>query len=124
LRLRKYKKLLNLNNFLLIFKVYKKKINIKDFEKYTDLFLDTKTIQPRIYEKVNDRWEVSVAISKTGSFDQISFVNGINPLFDYSKIRKEGVPLKTFGGVSSGAKPLIDLHNMIRCIKIYKNLYS
>jgi DNA topoisomerase-2 len=57
-----------------------KKINIKDFEKYTDLFLDTKTIQPRIYEKVNDRWEVSVAISKTGSFDQISFVNGINTI--------------------------------------------
>jgi len=57
-----------------------KKINIKDFEKYTDLFLDTKTIQPRSYEKVNDRWEVSVAISKTGSFDQISFVNGINTI--------------------------------------------
>jgi DNA topoisomerase-2 len=57
-----------------------KKINIKDFEKYSDLFLDTKTIQPRIYEKVNDRWEVVVAISKTGSFDQISFVNGINTI--------------------------------------------
>ena len=57
-----------------------KKINIKDFEKYTDLFLDTKTIQPRIYEKVNDRWEVSVAISKIGSFEQISFVNGINTI--------------------------------------------
>ena len=57
-----------------------KKINIKDFEKYCDLFLDTKTIQPRIYEKVNDRWEVLVAISKTGSFDQISFVNGINTI--------------------------------------------
>ena len=57
-----------------------KKINIKDFEKYADLFLDTKTIQPRIYEKVNDRWEVAVAISKTSSFDQISFVNGINTI--------------------------------------------
>jgi DNA topoisomerase-2 len=57
-----------------------KKINIKDFEKYSDLFLDTKTIQPRIYEKINDRWEVVVAISKTGSFDQISFVNGINTI--------------------------------------------
>ena len=57
-----------------------KKINIKDFEKYTDLFLDTKTIQPRIYEKVNDRWEVVVAISKTGTFEQISFVNGINTI--------------------------------------------
>ena len=30
--------------------------------------------------------------------------------FDYSKIRKAGEPLKTFGGVSSGAGPLIKLH--------------
>jgi DNA topoisomerase-2 len=57
-----------------------KKINVKDFEKYCDLFLDTKTIQPRCYEKVNDRWEVSVAISKTGNYEQISFVNGINTI--------------------------------------------
>jgi len=56
------------------------KINIKDFEKYADLFLDTKTIQPRFYEKVNDRWEVIVAISKSGNFEQISFVNGINTI--------------------------------------------
>ena len=57
-----------------------KKINIKDFEKYCDLFLDTKTLQPRAYEKVNDRWEVVVAISKTGNYEQISFVNGINTI--------------------------------------------
>jgi DNA topoisomerase-2 len=57
-----------------------KKINVKDFEKYCDLFLDTKTIQPRCYEKVNDRWEVSVAVSKTGNYEQISFVNGINTI--------------------------------------------
>ena len=30
--------------------------------------------------------------------------------FDYSSIRKEGVPLKTFGGVSGGPKPLMELH--------------
>jgi DNA topoisomerase-2 len=57
-----------------------KKINVKDFEKYCDLFLYTKTIQPRCYEKVNDRWEVSVAVSKTGNYEQISFVNGINTI--------------------------------------------
>jgi DNA topoisomerase-2 len=57
-----------------------KKINVKDFEKYCDLFLDTKTIQPRCYEKVNDRWEISVAVSKTGNYEQISFVNGINTI--------------------------------------------
>ena len=57
-----------------------KKINIKDFEKYTDLFLETKTIQPRFYEMVNDRWEVAVAINKSGTFEQMSFVNGINTI--------------------------------------------
>ena len=56
------------------------KINIKDFEKYSDLFLDTKTIQPRVYEKVNERWEIVVAISKSGNYEQISFVNGINTI--------------------------------------------
>lgn len=32
------------------------------------------------------------------------------PIFDYTQIRPAGVPLKTFGGVSGGAQPLIDLH--------------
>ena len=34
--------------------------------------------------------------------------------FDYSAIRPEGEPLKTFGGVSSGPRPLIELHDCIR----------
>ena len=34
--------------------------------------------------------------------------------FDYSLIRAEGTPIKTFGGVSSGPKPLIELHKQIR----------
>lgn len=33
--------------------------------------------------------------------------------FDYSLIRKAGEPIKTFGGVSAGAEPLIKLHNSI-----------
>ncbi|KXS08873.1 PFL-like glycyl radical enzyme [Gonapodya prolifera JEL478] len=35
-------------------------------------------------------------------------------LFDYSSIRKEGTPLKTFGGIASGPQPLIDLHIKLR----------
>lgn len=31
------------------------------------------------------------------------------PIFDYSKIRKKGEPIKKFGGVSSGPEPLIEL---------------
>lgn len=34
--------------------------------------------------------------------------------FDYSMIRKEGVPLKTFGGISSGPGPLVKLHEDLR----------
>jgi DNA topoisomerase-2 len=56
------------------------KIPVKDFEKYADLFLDTKTVQPRFYEKPNDRWEVVVAFNPNGNFEQMSFVNGINTI--------------------------------------------
>ena len=34
--------------------------------------------------------------------------------FDYSKIRKAGVPIKGFGGVSSGPEPLEEVHEDIR----------
>ena len=36
--------------------------------------------------------------------------------FDYSAIRPEGMPLKTFGGVSSGPRPLRELHEMINTL--------
>lgn len=36
--------------------------------------------------------------------------------FKYELIRERGLPLKTFGGVSSGPQPLIDLHNELRAI--------
>lgn len=43
------------------------------------------------------------------------FKKGQNTIeFDYSKVRKEGEPLKTFGGISSGPQPLIDAHENIR----------
>lgn len=32
------------------------------------------------------------------------------PIFNYSAIRPEGSPIRTFGGISSGPQPLIDLH--------------
>ena len=36
--------------------------------------------------------------------------------FDYSAIRPEGMPLKTFGGVSSGPRPLRELHETINTL--------
>jgi DNA topoisomerase-2 len=52
------------------------KIDCKNFEKYVDLYIGAKSEQVRIYEQVNDRWEVAVTYSDDG-FKQVSFVNGI-----------------------------------------------
>lgn len=47
----------------------------KNFEKYSELFLEPEQI--KIYEKVNERWEIVVAVSTTDKFEHYSFVNGI-----------------------------------------------
>ena len=39
---------------------------------------------------------------------------GKQVMFDYSKIRPKGAPIRGFGGVSSGAGPLKDLHKRLR----------
>ena len=46
----------------------------------------------------------------------LSFFGYPTPIFDYSLIRPKGVPIKTFGGISSGSKPLKNLHNSIQKI--------
>jgi DNA topoisomerase-2 len=52
------------------------KIPIKDFKEYVNLYLpEGESI--RIYESVNERWEVCVGISD-GHFQQVSFVNSIS----------------------------------------------
>ena len=51
-----------------------KKINIKSFDKYCDLYLEN---EKKIYEKIHDRWEICVCVSKTDKFENYSFVNGI-----------------------------------------------
>jgi DNA topoisomerase-2 len=52
------------------------KLMIKDFEKYCELFLE----QPFVYEACGERWEVVASISSSGSFEFLSFVNGINTI--------------------------------------------
>ena len=54
-----------------------KKIPIKQFEQYVDLYLGSKTDRPRVYEQLNDRWEVVASFSEDDAFQQVSFVNGI-----------------------------------------------
>ena len=53
------------------------KLEYKTFEKYVDLYIGPKSDKDRVYEKVNDRWEVIATMSEDIGFDQVSFVNGI-----------------------------------------------
>lgn len=53
------------------------KIDIKSFEKYTELYIGKKDERPRAVESCGDRWEVVATYSDNGQFDQVSFVNGI-----------------------------------------------
>lgn len=55
------------------------KLPVKDFEKYAELFIN-KSEDPLIYEACNDRWEVAVSLSRNGTYEQNSFVNGINTI--------------------------------------------
>ncbi len=52
------------------------KIDYKSFEKYIDLYIGPKSETSRVFEQVNDRWEVCIAPSTEG-FKQVSFVNSI-----------------------------------------------
>lgn len=52
-------------------------IKMKGFDKYVDWWLGPRSESPRVYEKLNDRWEVAVAVSPDGRYNQVSFVNGI-----------------------------------------------
>ena len=44
------------------------------------------------------------------------FGRGQKPVFDYSKVRKKGQPIKTFGGKSSGPAPLKQLHKDVTAV--------
>jgi DNA gyrase/topoisomerase IV subunit B len=52
-----------------------KKLEYKNFEKYTTIYIGN---EKKVYEKINDRWEIIVSINNNNTgFQQISFVNGI-----------------------------------------------
>ena len=54
-----------------------KELPVRHFQNYMDMYLGPPDVQFRLYEKVNDRWEIGVAISPDENFHQVSFVNGI-----------------------------------------------
>jgi DNA topoisomerase-2 len=53
------------------------RIDCNEFEKYVNYYIGDKTEKPRVFEKVNDRWEVAVAVSDDDKLEHVSFVNGI-----------------------------------------------
>jgi DNA topoisomerase-2 len=54
------------------------KLDIKNFEKYIDLFIGNKQTHPRAFETCGERWEVAATYSESHQFEQLSFANGIN----------------------------------------------
>ncbi|KAL8262386.1 hypothetical protein R6Q59_023735 [Mikania micrantha] len=53
-----------------------KRVPPKTFEDYVKLYLPPSADTLRIYEKVNERWEICVSMAD-GHFEQVSFVNNI-----------------------------------------------
>jgi DNA topoisomerase-2 len=53
------------------------KIKVKQFEDYVNLYIGNKKEASRIHERIHERWEYVVAYNPEGTFEQISFVNGI-----------------------------------------------
>ena len=54
------------------------KIPVKDFESYVNLYIGSKSEMARVYEKINDRWEIAITLNPYDKFTQVSFVNGIS----------------------------------------------
>ena len=57
-----------------------KLVHNKNFEQYIDQYIGPKSESKRVYEKVNDRWEIVACVSPLDEFTQVSFVNGINTI--------------------------------------------
>jgi DNA topoisomerase-2 len=53
------------------------KLSCKSFDKYVNLYIGIPSEVPRVYEVINDRWEVIVTSSQDDKLDSVSFVNGI-----------------------------------------------
>ena len=83
---------------------------------------DTKGAGEIIVKGIADRDETIYEIPDTreGWVESLkllleSYFHGTAPVeFDYSKIRPAGLPIKGFGGVSSGHEPLMEVHEDIR----------
>ncbi len=82
---------------------------------------------PRFTEPSGEQLTYMIPDTKEGWAQSVfllidSYEKGGQPWeFDYSEIRRKGAPIRGFGGISSGAKPLRDLH---RRLKQYCTAYA
>ena len=83
---------------------------------------DTKGVgQLQIYAPKGE-WKMEIQDTREDWVESLkqlleSYFNGSKKvIFDYSKIRAAGLPIKGFGGVSSGPAPLQEMHEVIRDI--------
>lgn len=51
-------------------------VSLASFEEYSNMYRHSEA-PPLVYQKINSRWEVGVGLSESGSFDSVSFVNGM-----------------------------------------------
>ncbi len=62
-------------------------------------------------------WVESIKLLLQSYFSKNFKQEEVSPIaFDYSQVRASGLPIKGFGGISSGPQPLIDLHENYRNI--------
>jgi len=54
-----------------------KKVHVKDFPSYVEMYIGKQKDTKRVYEKANDSWEIVACASPDGSPKQVSIVNGI-----------------------------------------------
>ena len=54
-----------------------KKIKIKNFQEYVNLYFAGKSEAVTLHDKGNPRWEICVSLADSGTFQQVSFVNNI-----------------------------------------------
>ena len=74
---------------------------------------DKTDVLPHVIEDSREGWVKSLILLLCSYIDSPKYGKNKYPVFDYSAIRKEGEPIKGFGGTSSGYKPLQKLHERV-----------
>lgn len=54
-----------------------KKLSVKDFPQYVEMYIGKQKNVKRVYEKPNENWEITACVSPDGTFKEVSMVNGI-----------------------------------------------